>query len=107
MTRTRPAANLEESLSSMAKPQYLTAPLNTDKMPPGIPFIVGNEAAERFSFYGMNSILVTFMTKYMIDSNGAPDRLSDAQANEWYHTFITVSYFVPLLAAILADAFWG
>jgi proton-dependent oligopeptide transporter, POT family len=91
----------------MAKPQYLTAPLNTDKMPPGIPFIVGNEAAERFSFYGMNSILVTFMTKYMIDSNGAPDRLSDAQANEWYHTFITVSYFIPLLGAILADAFWG
>jgi len=29
-----------------------------DKMPPGVPYIVGNEAAERFSYYGMNSILV-------------------------------------------------
>ncbi|HAA88058.1 MAG TPA: MFS transporter, partial [Verrucomicrobiales bacterium] len=33
-------------------------------MPPGIPFIIGNEAAERFSFYGMKTILAVFMTKY-------------------------------------------
>src|SRR6266542_1969421 len=42
----------------MAKHAYLTAPLKTDKMPPGVAYIVGNEAAERFSYYGMNSILV-------------------------------------------------
>lgn len=91
----------------MAKSPYLTAPLKTDKMPPGIPYIVGNEAAERFSFYGMNSILVTFMTKYMLDLHGAPDHLTEARANEWYHTFMTVNYFLPILGAILADAFWG
>jgi POT family proton-dependent oligopeptide transporter len=91
----------------MAKSPYLTAPLKTDKMPPGIPYIVGNEAAERFSFYGMNSILVTFMTKYMLDSSGAPDHLTEAQAKEWYHTFMTVNYFLPIFGAILADAFWG
>jgi POT family proton-dependent oligopeptide transporter len=91
----------------MAQSEYLTAPLKTDKMPPGIPYIIGNEAAERFSFYGMNSILVTFMTKYMLDSTGAPDRMTEPQANEWYHTFMTVNYFIPLLGAILADAFWG
>ena len=91
----------------MANSPYLTAPLKTDKMPPGIPYIVGNEAAERFSFYGMNSILVTFMTKYMLDSSGAADHLSEAQAKEWYHTFMTVNYFLPILGAVLADAFWG
>src|SRR5436190_1090099 len=91
----------------MANSPYLTAPLKTDKMPPGIPYIVGNEAAERFSFYGMNSILVTFMTKYMLDSSGAADHLSEAQTKEWYHTFMTVNYFLPILGAILADAFWG
>lgn len=91
----------------MAASPYLTAPLKTDKMPPGIPYIVGNEAAERFSFYGMNSILVTFMTKYMLDSYGAGDHLSEARANEWYHTFQTINYFLPILGAILADAFWG
>jgi POT family proton-dependent oligopeptide transporter len=36
----------------MAESKYLTAPLKTDKMPPGVPYIVGNEAAERFSYYG-------------------------------------------------------
>ena len=99
--------DLKYSRQRMAKSPYLTAPLKTDKMPPGIPYIVGNEAAERFSFYGMNSILVTFMTKYMLDSSGAPDHLTEARAKEWYHTFMTVNYFLPIFGAILADAFWG
>ena len=34
-------------------------------MPPGIPYIIGNEAAERFSFYGMRTILVVFMVQYL------------------------------------------
>jgi len=91
----------------MAKTEYLTAPVKTDKMPPGIPYIIGNEAAERFSFYGMNSILVTFMTKYMLDTHGQPDHFGEEKAREWYHTFMYVSYFLPMLGAILADAFWG
>ena len=47
----------------MSKRPYATAPVASTKMPPGIPYIVGNEAAERFSFYGMRSILVIFMTQ--------------------------------------------
>ena len=53
-----------------AMPKYRTAPLRIATMPPGIPNIVGNEAAERFSFYGMKAILVVFMTKYLADSSG-------------------------------------
>src|ERR1041384_7043197 len=52
----------------MSQSKYLTAPIKTDKMPPGVPFIVGNEAAERFSYYGMNSILVPFMTHYILNA---------------------------------------
>ena len=55
-------------------PTYLTAPIKSTRMPPGVPYIVGNEAAERFSYYGMNSILVIFMTKYMMDAQGHADR---------------------------------
>src|SRR5207249_5943559 len=91
----------------MAKPQYLTAPLKTDKMPPGVPFIIGNEAAERFSYYGMNSILVIFMTKYLLDAHGQPDHMSEAQADAWYHTFVSCLYFLPLLGAFLGDAVLG
>jgi POT family proton-dependent oligopeptide transporter len=76
-------------------------------MPPGVPFIVGNEAAERFSYYGMNGILVIFMTQYLLNSHGAPDHMKDAQADAWYHTFVFCVYFLPILGAILGDAILG
>src|ERR1017187_5219182 len=91
----------------MAESKYLTAPLKTDKMPPGVPYIVGNEAAERFSYYGMNSILVIFMTTYLMNRHGLSDRTSDAQADAWYHTFVSCLYFLPILGALLADAMLG
>jgi dipeptide/tripeptide permease len=34
-------------------------------MPPGVPHIIGNEAAERFSFYGMKAVLAVFMVHYL------------------------------------------
>ena len=91
----------------MAKPEYRTAPLKTTKMPPGIFYIVGNEAAERFSYYGMNSILVPFMTHYMVTAGGAPDLLKPEQADAWYHTFVSLTYGLCVLGAFLADAVVG
>src|SRR6266567_4356447 len=82
----------------MAKAQYLTAPLKTDKMPPGVPFIVGNEAAERFSYYGMNSILVVFMTRYLLDAHGHPDHMTEPQADAWYHTCLGLTLGLGLIA---------
>ena len=37
---------------------YRTTPSETTGMPPGIPYIVGNEGAERFTFYGLKGVLV-------------------------------------------------
>ncbi len=91
----------------MANTKYRTAPLKTDKMPPGIGFIVGNEAAERFSYYGMNSILVIFMTQYLMNAQGQADHMTDAQAETWYHAFVSCAYFLPILGAFLADALLG
>jgi len=91
----------------MAKTAYLTAPLKTDKMPPGVPYIIGNEAAERFSYYGMNSILVIFMTQYLHSRGGALDLMKPEQADAWYHTFVSCLYFLPILGAFLADAVIG
>ncbi len=103
-----PAAyNPEIVAHFMAKAEYLTAPLKTDKMPPGVPFIVGNEAAERFSYYGMNSILVVFMTRYLLDAHGHPDHMTEPQADAWYHTFVSCLYFLPLVGALLGDAVLG
>ncbi len=91
----------------MPSQPYLTAPLKTDKMPPGIPYIIGNEAAERFNFYGMRAILVVFMTKYLMDRSGAFAPMSENDANKWYHLFLFANYFVPMLGSIVSDAFWG
>ena len=91
----------------MAKMQYLTTPVKTDRLPPGIPYIIGNEAAERFSYYGMNSILVIFMTQYLMNARSQPAHMTDAQADAWYHTFVSAAYILPVLGAFLADALFG
>jgi len=91
----------------MAEKKYAIAPVVSDKMPRGIPYIIGNETAERFSFYGMRTILVVFMTKYLIDSDGSKDLMSDDQAKEYFHLFVMSAYFFPILGAILSDWLWG
>ena len=87
--------------------QYLTAPVPSKEMPKGIPYIVTNEAAERFSFYGMKGILIIFMTKYLMDSAGGPDLMGQEEAKGFYHMFTSAVYFTPLLGALIADAFLG
>lgn len=92
----------------MAEHNYRTTPDPTNtRMPSGIPFIIGNELAERFSFYGMKGILVVFMTEHMLDSSGAAANMSDEQAKFWYHMFTAAAYFFPLLGAVLADVVLG
>ena len=91
----------------MAETNFITAPVKTDKMPAGIPYIIGNEAAERFCFYGMRAILVIYMTQYLRDRTGALAPMSENQANQWYHLFVASNYFFPAIGAIIADAFLG
>lgn len=86
---------------------YRDRPLITRGFPSGIPYIIGNEAAERFSFYGMKTILAVFMTKFLLDENGNSDFMKEGEATIWIHTFVTAVYFTPLLGSFLADAFWG
>ena len=92
----------------MSERQYLTAPVATEEMPKGIPYIIGNEAAERFSFYGMKGILTIFMTKYLFllsDTAGTPMERTEAIAR--YHDFTSLVYLTPVLGAFLADTILG
>lgn len=91
----------------MPKHHYASRPHDTAGMPPGIPFIIGNELAERFSFYGMKAILTVFMTKYLMNSSGDLDVMSEESAKTWYHLFTSAVYFTPVLGALLADIFLG
>jgi len=86
---------------------YRTQPVDSTALPTGIPYIIGNEAAERFSYYGMKCILTIFMSKYLLDAAGNPDTMSEAEAREWTHWFGMAVYFFPILGAILADWLLG
>ena len=75
------------------------------KIPASVPFIIGNEFAERFSFYGMRSIIAVFLVHQFF--NHETSDIANAKANAINHAFSTLVYFTPLLGAILADWFFG
>ncbi len=79
------------------------------KFPKAIPFIMGNEIAERFSFYGLRSILTVFLVAYFFNPAANPllTTVADAKANELTHLFVTLAYFLPMLGGIAADWFFG
>src|SRR6201987_1904967 len=88
--------------------KYRIAPDRTlSTMPPGIPYIIGNEAAERFSFYGMRSILAIFMTTYLMNGSGQLAVMDENEAAGWFHEFVLGVYFLPILGAIVSDGFLG
>ncbi len=70
-----------------------------NKMPAGIPYIVWNEFAERFCYYGINAILAVYMTQHL--------HFGQAQATVWQSLFKFGAYFFPLIGAIISDVFWG
>jgi len=92
----------------MGKKQHLTAPDPKEtKFPRGVPFIIGNELAERFSFYGMKGILVIFMTTYLLGADGQLNTMNREEAMTVYHLFTMSAYFFPMIGALIADIFLG
>lgn len=76
------------------------------RMPRQIPYIIGNEACERFSFYGMRNILVQFLiTSLLLQEITAEGRAGEAK--DIMHSFMIGVYFFPLLGGWLADKFFG
>ena len=75
-----------------------------DRWPPQIKFIVGNEACERFSYYGMRSILAGHITGTVL--KGGLGQNADT-STEIIHTFVFANYFMPLLGAWLSDKIIG
>lgn len=79
--------------------------MTTSKPPPNgrwpfqVRYIIGNEAAERFSYYGMVSILMVYIT-------GVLEKSKD-DAAFIIHGFKFVNYFMPLLGAWVSDRLLG
>ena len=84
----------------------MNQPLNIDsarraagRFPPQIKFIVGNEACERLSYYGMLSLLILYMKNVLL--------VGEADAKEQVHLFKMAVYFLPLVGGWLADRWIG
>ena len=75
------------------------------RFPPQAKYIIGNEAAERFSFYGMRNILTVFLFEYLFRNHPIATRGDDAQAV--FHLFVMAVYLLPLFGGPLADLVLG
>ncbi len=84
-----------------------------DRFPEGIPYIVGNECAERFSFYGMRAILYIYLTSLFLhfvpEAQLGAEALNQAKADATAvtHLFMAGVFAFPMIGAILADRLLG
>ena len=84
----------------------MNATTTAARLPRQIPYIMGNEACERFSFYGMRNILVQFLVSSVLLAY-LPEAEREGMAKEVFHTFVIGVYFFPLLGGWLSDRFFG
>jgi len=68
-------------------------------------FIIGSEVAERFSYYGMMTILPTFLVAQFFNPTHSAVLTAgaEARANALVHSFSALGYALPVLGALLAD----
>jgi len=69
------------------------------RYPKVIGLIIGNEFCERFSYYGMRSVLLLYLRNYL--------KFGDDKATSIYHAFTMFAYFFPLVGGIIADSYLG
>jgi POT family proton-dependent oligopeptide transporter len=99
--RERSRIGLGEILNMPADVQPQSS---ANRWPPQIKYIVGNEACERFSYYGMKGILAGYITGKVV--NGGLGQTDDT-STEIMHYFTFVNYFMPLFGAWLSDKIIG
>jgi POT family proton-dependent oligopeptide transporter len=88
------------------RPEAAAAPHpDANRWPAPIKYIIGNEACERFSYYGIRSILALYISTVLFKDMPAGE--AKDRATEIIHLFIFANYFTPLLGAWLSDKLWG
>jgi len=97
---------LEEKSAAAADGQAPATPDEATRFPPGIPFIVGNEGAERFSYYGMRAVLYVYLAALYVQL-GLGEGDATARATQVAHLFFAGVYAFPMIGAILADRLLG
>ena len=92
----------------MAKYQPRTEPDHENRgWPTGIPYIIGNEGCERFSYYGMKAILYVYIVGLFMNLHGESLEAARKSSTEVMHLWSAAVYTLPLIGAILADRLLG
>lgn len=71
----------------------------TRAYPKKVFFIIANEFCERFSYYGLRTVLVLYLTRVL--------DFSDSNSTITFHLFAMLCYVTPILGAILGDSILG
>lgn len=100
-TAATPAAPVLDAKGRRTQPDHTET-----GWPKGVPYIIGNEGCERFSYYGMRAILTVYMV-FLFQETGMAEGAARAQATAVYHYFVAAAYFFPILGAIMADRLFG
>ncbi|KAK3927862.1 Peptide transporter family 1 [Frankliniella fusca] len=69
------------------------------KYPKVVFFIISNEFCERFTFYGMRTVLSLFLKNALM--------MEESDATITYHVWTLLCYFFPVVGAIIADSWLG
>jgi len=75
--------------------------------PPGIPYIIGNEGCERFSYYGLRSVLTLYLAEVLYARHPTFGASPEAYAEAHYHLFVAAVYALPMVGAVIADRLLG
>jgi POT family proton-dependent oligopeptide transporter len=75
--------------------------------PPGVPYIVGNEVCERFSYYGMRAILKVHLVALFVAIEGLSETAAEQAATSITHLFFAGVYALPMIGALIADRLLG
>jgi POT family proton-dependent oligopeptide transporter len=70
-----------------------------NRQPTGLYYLFFTEMWERFSYYGMRSLLVYYMTKHLM--------FTQEQSSSIYGLYTGFVYFTPFFGGILADRYLG
>lgn len=89
----------------LAKAGAATVAAVDNRWPAPIKYIIGNEACERFSYYGIRSILAVYISSVLFQH--LPEGQAKDNAANIIHLFIFANYFTPLLGAWISDKLWG
>jgi hypothetical protein len=90
---------LDEPKSSNNDDSSKVEVVQDGKYPKIVLLIILNEFCERFSYYGLRTVLYLFLTEFLsIDKD---------TATAIYHAFTVVCYFSPIMGAIIADGYIG